>query len=220
MFSFVFRLCCYTAFSGLIFVSCTKKEEKVPTPLTTTVPNGALVNPTNGVPAAGLTPSSTVAPNSASVPGSTTGGSASEAAQLNAPTTTISAAGASSTQPGGSKDMKGKATTTTLPQVQVTDVKPGNGAEARPGKLLRLHYTGTLTDGKKFDSSRDSDRPFEFTLGAGQVIKGWDQGLIGMKVNGIRKLSIPPELAYGNQALPGIPSNSTLVFEVELLSVK
>ena len=84
-----------------------------------------------------------------------------------------------------------------------------------------VHYTGTLTDGSKFDSSRDRDDPFQFVLGAGQVIKGWDEGVAGMKVGGRRKLTIPPEMGYGARGYPpSIPANSTLVFEVELLDVR
>jgi len=84
-----------------------------------------------------------------------------------------------------------------------------------------VHYTGWLTDGTKFDSSKDRGRPFGFTLGAGQVIKGWDQGVLGMKIGGLRKLTIGPELAYGAKGFPPvIPPDSTLVFEVELLEVR
>jgi len=105
--------------------------------------------------------------------------------------------------------------------LQLDDLRPGTGAEARPGNNVTVHYVGTLTDGTKFDSSRDRGKGFSFKLGAGQVIKGWDQGVAGMKVGQLRKLTIPPELAYGTRGFPPvIPPNSTLVFEVELLDVK
>jgi len=96
----------------------------------------------------------------------------------------------------------------------------GNGAEAVAGKRVKVHYTGTLTNGSKFDSSLDRGRPFEFQLGAGQVIKGWDEGVAGMKVGGKRKLTIPADMGYGAKGFPPvIPPNSTLIFEVELLGV-
>jgi FKBP-type peptidyl-prolyl cis-trans isomerase len=102
----------------------------------------------------------------------------------------------------------------------VEELKVGDGAEARTGSSVTVHYVGTLTSGKKFDSSRDRGKGFSFKLGAGQVIKGWDQGVAGMKVGGMRKLTIPPHLAYGDRGFPGaIPPSSTLIFEVELLSV-
>jgi FKBP-type peptidyl-prolyl cis-trans isomerase len=102
-----------------------------------------------------------------------------------------------------------------------TDQQIGTGAEAKTGKTVAVHYTGTLVDGKKFDSSLDRGQPFEFKLGAGMVIKGWDQGIQGMKVGGKRRLEIPPELGYGAPGFPPvIPPNSTLVFDVELLAVK
>jgi FKBP-type peptidyl-prolyl cis-trans isomerase FkpA len=105
--------------------------------------------------------------------------------------------------------------------LQVDDEKIGTGAEATAGKTVTVHYVGTLTDGAKFDSSRDRGQGFTFRLGAGQVIQGWDQGVAGMKVGGLRKLTIPPELGYGSRGFPGaIPPNSTLIFEVELLDVK
>jgi FKBP-type peptidyl-prolyl cis-trans isomerase len=105
--------------------------------------------------------------------------------------------------------------------LQIEELRPGTGDEAHAGDNVTVHYVGTLTDGKKFDSSRDRDEGFSFKLGAGQVIKGWDQGVEGMKVGQIRKLTIPPELAYGARGYPPvIPPSSTLVFEVELLSVE
>jgi FKBP-type peptidyl-prolyl cis-trans isomerase len=101
------------------------------------------------------------------------------------------------------------------------DLTIGSGDEAKTGKTVSVHYTGTLTDGSKFDSSLDRGRPFEFELGAGRVIKGWDQGVAGMKVGGKRKLTIPSELAYGARGFPPvIPPDSTLVFEIELLGVR
>ena len=98
------------------------------------------------------------------------------------------------------------------------DVKEGDGAEATDGKTVVVHYTGWLSDGTKFDSSLDRGQPFEFVLGAGNVIPGWEQGVAGMKVGGTRRLTIPPALGYGEQGAGGvIPPNATLLFEVELL---
>src|SRR5580765_4984657 len=105
--------------------------------------------------------------------------------------------------------------------VQIEDIRQGTGAEARAGNTVTVHYVGTLTDGKKFDSSHDRGKGFTFRLGAGEVIAGWDQGVAGMKVGQVRKLTISPDLAYGARGFPPvIPPNSTLVFEVELLDVR
>ena len=110
---------------------------------------------------------------------------------------------------------------TTPSGLKYTDLQVGTGAVAQAGKTVSVHYTGTLTDGKKFDSSVDRGQPFSFPLGAGRVIKGWDEGVAGMKVGGKRRLVIPPDLGYGARgAPPVIPPNATLVFDVELLDVK
>jgi FKBP-type peptidyl-prolyl cis-trans isomerase FkpA len=117
---------------------------------------------------------------------------------------------------------------TGITQLQKQDVKVGEGTEARAGRVVRVHYTGWLYDaaapdkrGQKFDSSKDGNRPFDFTLGAQEVISGWDEGVAGMKVGGTRILTIPPAMGYGARGAAGvIPPNATLVFEVELLEVK
>ncbi|TNE46942.1 MAG: FKBP-type peptidyl-prolyl cis-trans isomerase [Deltaproteobacteria bacterium] len=104
--------------------------------------------------------------------------------------------------------------------LQIVELEIGTGTEAQSGQKVSVHYTGWLTDGTKFDSSVDRGRPFDFVLGGGMVIQGWDQGVVGMKVGGKRKLTIPPELGYGERGFPGaIPPSATLVFEVELLGV-
>jgi FKBP-type peptidyl-prolyl cis-trans isomerase len=111
--------------------------------------------------------------------------------------------------------------TTTGSGLQYWDIKVGTGATAETGKTVEMEYTGWLTNGKKFDSNAGSGHPFTVHLGAGEVIKGWDEGIVGMKVDGKRQLKIPPQLAYGEQGYPGaIPPNSTLIFDVKLLAVK
>ena len=106
-------------------------------------------------------------------------------------------------------------------KLQIEEQVVGTGAEAVKGKQVSVHYTGWLTNGTKFDSSKDRGQPFGFALGRGQVIQGWDDGVAGMKVGGKRKLTIPPEMGYGAAGAGGvIPPGATLVFEVELLGVK
>ncbi len=104
--------------------------------------------------------------------------------------------------------------------LQYWDIKGGTGDVAKDGDHVKVHYTGWLTSGKKFDSSVDANQPYEFSLGKGEVIKGWDEGVAGMKVGGKRQLRIPPELAYGEAGHPPqIPQNATLIFDVQLLAV-
>ncbi len=111
-------------------------------------------------------------------------------------------------------------TITTASGLQYIDEKLGEGASPQRGKRVTVHYTGTLTDGKKFDSSRDRGKPFEFVIGVGQVIRGWDEGVLSMKVGGRRTLIIPPDLGYGARGAGGvIPPNAELHFDVELLGV-
>jgi FKBP-type peptidyl-prolyl cis-trans isomerase len=127
------------------------------------------------------------------------------------------AAGAS----GAGFEIDSSALTKTASGLQYQDVVAGSGQTAAPGQVAVVHYTGWLTDGTKFDSSRDRGQPFSFPVGGGQVIAGWDEGVAGMKVGGRRKLVIPPELGYGPMGSPPvIPAAATLVFDVELLELK
>ncbi|GAA6620316.1 FKBP-type peptidyl-prolyl cis-trans isomerase [Scytonema sp. NUACC26] len=120
-----------------------------------------------------------------------------------------------------SKAMSETNAVTTSSGLKYVELKEGTGATPKTGQTVVVHYTGTLENGKKFDSSRDRNQPFSFKLGVGQVIKGWDEGLSTMKVGGRRQLTIPPELGYGPRGAGGvIPPNATLIFDVELLDVK
>jgi FKBP-type peptidyl-prolyl cis-trans isomerase FkpA len=130
------------------------------------------------------------------------------------------ACGSSSTAPTSSPDSG-------ITSLQTTDVTVGTGTQATSGRVVTVHYTlwlysATASDhrGSRIQSSHDTGQPFSFTLGAGQVIRGWDQGVPGMKVGGVRTLIVPPSLGYGNQANGNIPPNSTLIFDVELLDVR
>ena len=105
--------------------------------------------------------------------------------------------------------------------LQYWEIKEGLGPPAKAGDHVKVHYTGWLTTGKKFDSSVGTNQPYDFTLGQGEVIKGWDEGIVGMKVGGKRQLRIPPELAYGEAGHPPqIPQNATLIFDVQLVAIK
>ncbi len=120
-----------------------------------------------------------------------------------------------------SKTMSDANTVTTPSGLKYVEIKEGTGASPKPGQTVVVHYTGTLENGTKFDSSRDRNDPLKFKIGVGQVIKGWDEGLSTMKVGGRRQLIIPPELGYGSRGAGGvIPPNATLLFDVELLKIQ
>lgn len=120
----------------------------------------------------------------------------------------------------GNEQTAGENVVSTPSGLKYVELEEGTGATPKPGQTVVVHYTGTLENGNKFDSSRDRNQPFSFKLGVGQVIKGWDEGLSTMRVGGRRKLIIPPELGYGSRGAGGvIPPNSTLIFDVELLKI-
>ena len=122
--------------------------------------------------------------------------------------------------PAGPTKVSGQPVTTAS-GLKYWEIKKGSGPTAVNGKTIKVHYTGWLADGKEFDSSLDLGEPIEFVLGAGKVIKGWDEGVAGMKVGGKRQLRIPPELGYGRRgAPPTIPPNATLIFDVQLVAVR
>jgi FKBP-type peptidyl-prolyl cis-trans isomerase FkpA len=130
------------------------------------------------------------------------------------------AAQSNNPNPSGPTQVEGEPVKTAS-GLQYWEIKTGEGETAAKGQMVRVHYTGWLTDGSKFDSSVDRGQPFVFALGAGRVIKGWDEGVAGMKVGGKRQLRIPPELGYGERGAGGglIPPNATLIFDVELLGI-
>jgi FKBP-type peptidyl-prolyl cis-trans isomerase len=119
-----------------------------------------------------------------------------------------------------SSSMPNTSTSSNTSELQIQDLVMGTGAEVVSGDTITIHYSGTLLNGTKFDSSYDRGQPFSTRIGVGQVIQGWDKGIIGMKIGGKRKLTIPAELAYGSRAIGSIPANSTLVFETELISIQ
>lgn len=135
-------------------------------------------------------------------------------------TTAANTANTAATTGGEASAPAASMTGAPVTELKIEELKAGTGAEAKAGQAVSVHYTGWLTDGKKFDSSVDRGQPFKFQLGAGQVIQGWDKGVAGMKVGGKRKLTIPPQMGYGERGAGGvIPPNATLIFEVELLGV-
>ncbi len=143
-----------------------------------------------------------------------------DALQSSEPQTTIAETPAETTPEETESNVTDSEYTTTASGLQYKDITEGTGDSPKRGDNVKVHYTGTLTDGSKFDSSRDRDQPFVFPIGLGRVIKGWDEGVGTMKVGGRRELKIPPELGYGARGAGGvIPPNATLIFDVELLGI-
>jgi peptidylprolyl isomerase len=128
--------------------------------------------------------------------------------------------GFNQTTPKATMQQESLGAKTQATELKIEDIKVGEGREVKSGDTVVIHYKGTLTDGTKFDSSYDRGEPFETQIGVGQVIKGWDLGVVGMKIGGKRKLTIPPSLGYGEQSAGSIPPNSTLIFELELIDIK
>jgi FKBP-type peptidyl-prolyl cis-trans isomerase len=156
-------------------------------------------------------PTSVSAPTVGDAPGSTGASTA---------TTATAASGGGPAGSGSASSAAPAADTPRADGLVITVLKPGSGPAAKSGDTVHVHYVGTLTDGSKFDSSRDRGQPFTFELGKGQVIKGWDRGVVGMQVGEMRKLVIPPHLGYGERGHPPvIPAAATLVFEVELMGI-
>ena len=195
---------------GALLAAC---GDKAATPTTATAP------------AATETKAAEPAATSTAAPASTEVAKPADTATQAAPADTAAQATAPAAEPAPAAASTGASNITSL---QTNDVKVGTGAEAVAGKAVSVHYTGWLYDekaadkhGTQFDSSHDRGEPFEFNLGGGNVIQGWDQGVVGMKVGGQRSLTIPASLAYGESGAGGvIPPNATLVFDVELLDVK
>jgi peptidylprolyl isomerase len=144
-----------------------------------------------------------------------------EEKKTTAPTGTPAATPAQTPQTGGGPPPVSAQATVTASGLKIIEIKVGTGAEAQKGQTVSVHYTGWLADGTKFDSSLDRGEPLSFTLGVGQMIPGFDEGVLGMKVGGERRLIIPPDLAYGAQGRPPlIPANAELTFDVQLVSAQ